>query len=76
MTELTVSLPEDLTIVMRRHSSIDWAGIAGNAIRKTAAELELLESIASESKLTEEDAMALGKKVKKSMWENIYRKLV
>ncbi len=76
MTELTVYLPEDLGSVMRRHASIDWAGIAGDAIRKAAAELELLESIASESKLTEEDAMVLGKKVKKGMWEKVYRKLV
>ncbi len=76
MTDLTVSLPEDLNSVMRRHASIDWAGIAGDAIRKAAAEIELLESIASGSTLTEEDAMVLGKKVKKGMWEKVYKKLV
>ncbi len=76
MSEVTVNLPQDLDIVMRRHASIDWSGIAAEAIRKTAAELELLDAIASESKLTEEDAIVLGKKVKKSMWEKVYKKLV
>ncbi len=76
MTEVTVRLPEDLGIVMRRHESINWSNIAAEAIRKAAAELELLDAIASESKLTEEDALILGKKVKKGMWEKVYKKLV
>ncbi|MBU4373624.1 MAG: hypothetical protein KKD69_07200 [Euryarchaeota archaeon] len=69
MAEVTVKLPEDIGAVMRRHASIDWSGIASEAIRKTAAELELLDAIAAESKLSEEDAIALGKKVKKGMWD-------
>ncbi|MCZ7373245.1 MAG: hypothetical protein O8C60_06265 [Candidatus Methanoperedens sp.] len=76
MAEVTVHLPQDLGIVMRRHASINWSGIAEEAIRKTAAELELLDAIASESKLTEEDAIVLGRKVKKGMWEKVYKKLV
>lgn len=76
MSEVTVKLPQDLGIVMRRHASIDWSGIAAEAIRKTAVELELLDIIARESKLTEEGAKTLGKKVKKGMWEKVYKKLV
>lgn len=76
MTEVTVRLPEDLSIVMKRHASVDWSNIAAEAIRKSAAELELLDAIASESKLTEEGAIALGRKVKKGMWERVYKKLV
>ncbi len=76
MAEVTVHLPEDLGVVMRRHASINWSGIAADAIRKAAAELELLDAIASESKLTEEDAIILGRKIKKGMWEKVYKKLV
>ncbi len=76
MSEVTVHIPEDLSNVMRRHASIDWSGIAGEAIRKAAAELELFDAIASESMLTEEDAIILGKKVKKGMWEKVYKRLV
>ncbi len=50
MAEVTVQLPEDLSIVMRRHASINWSGIA-------------------------EEAIILGKKVKKGMWEKVYKKL-
>ncbi len=76
MSEVTVRIPKDLSNVMRRHASIDWSGIAQDAIRKAAAELELLDAIASESTLTEEDAIVLGRKVKKGMWEKVYKKLV
>jgi len=76
MSEVVVQIPDDLGILMRRHASINWSNIASEAIRKTAAELELLEAIAKDSRLTEEDAVLLGKKVKKGMWENVYEKLV
>ena len=46
------------------------------AIRKTAAELELLDAFTSESNLSEKDAIALGRKVKKGMWDKVYKKLV
>jgi hypothetical protein len=75
MAEFTVNLPEDLSAIMRRHASIDWSAIAGEAIRKTAAELELLDAIASESRLNEEDALVMGRKIKKGMWEKVYKKL-
>lgn len=76
MSEVIVQIPDDLGIVMRRHSSINWSNIAGEAIQKTAAELELLDAIAAESRLTEKDALILGKKVKKGMWEKVYKNLV
>jgi hypothetical protein len=76
MSEVTVQIPDDLGIIMRRHASINWSNIASEAIRKTAAELELFDAIASESRLTEEDALVLGKKVKKGMWEKVYKNLV
>ncbi|RMF90487.1 MAG: hypothetical protein D6733_03660 [Methanobacteriota archaeon] len=76
MSEIVVDLPEDLKKVMSKHKSVDWSGIAEEAIRKAAAEIELLNAIASESKLTEEDALKLGRKVKKGMWDRVYKKLV
>jgi hypothetical protein len=46
------------------------------AIRKTATELELLDAFASESNLSEKDAIALGSKIKKGIWDKVYKKLV
>lgn len=76
MSEVIVQIPDDLGIIMQRHASINWSNIASEAIRKTAAEVELFDAIASESRLTEEDALVLGKKVKKGMWEKVYKNLV
>jgi hypothetical protein len=76
ISEVIVQIPDDLGIIMRRHASINWSNIASEAIRKTAAELELFDAIAAESRLTEKDALVLGKKVKKGMWEKVYKNLV
>lgn len=76
MAEIVVEIPEDLKKVIKKHKAVNWSRIAGEAIRKAAAELELLNAIASESKLTEEDAVKLGRKLKKGMWERAYKKLV
>lgn len=76
MAEIIVHVPEDLKRVISRHKAIDWSGIARAAIREAAAELELLSAIASESKLTEEDAVELGKRVKRGMWTRVYKKLM
>ncbi len=76
MAEIVVEIPEDLKKVIKKHKVVNWSSIAGEAIRKAAAELELLNAIASESKLTEEDAVKLGRKLKKGMWERAYKKLV
>jgi hypothetical protein len=76
MSEVIIQIPDDLGVVMRRHASTNWSNIAGEAIRKTAAELELFDAIAAESRLTEMDALVLGKKVKKGIWEKVYKNLV
>lgn len=76
MAEIVIEIPEDLKKVTSKHKLVDWSGIASEAIRKAAVELELLNVIASESKLTEEDAVELGRKIKKGMWERTYKKLV
>lgn len=68
MVNMTLSVPEELRVVMNRHSEINWSEVARQAFKEKAAQLELLDSIASRSKLTEKDALELGRKIKKSMW--------
>ncbi len=75
MAEIVVKVPEDIEKAIREHKLMDWSKIAADALRQRIAQLELLEAIASESKLTEEDALELGRKINKSLWENWYRKL-
>ena len=43
MTELKISLPEELSKKIEEHPEINWAYIARNAIKKYIKELELHE---------------------------------
>jgi hypothetical protein len=76
MAEIIVEIPEDLKRVVEKYKLIDWSGVASEAIRKVAAELELFNAVVSESKLVEEDSLELGRRVKRGMWERVYKKLV
>lgn len=75
MVEIVVDVPDEIERAMREHKLMDWSKIAADALRQRIAQLELLEAIASESKLTEEDSIELGRKINKSLWENWYKKL-
>ncbi len=64
MVNMTLAVPDDLYRIMRKHREIKWSEIARQAIWDYARKLELMDSILSKSKLTEEDALEIGKKIK------------
>lgn len=70
MPTITLSVPEDLKQEMDKSKFINWSEVARVAIRERVIQLRLLNSIALKSKLTEKDALELGKKIKKSMHED------
>ncbi|MFZ2071310.1 MAG: hypothetical protein WAV32_06920 [Halobacteriota archaeon] len=74
MAELVIRIPEDLKREMDRTSFIDWSKVARDAIREKASKLARLKGIASKSKLTDEDALELGREVNKGLHER-YREL-
>lgn len=63
MTNMTLAIPGDLHKLMKKHSQIRWSEIARQAMWIQARKLELMNKIISNSKLTEEDALELGKKI-------------
>ena len=65
---MTFSIPNDITEEMRKHPEIKWSEVARQAIIKRLEDLELLEKIASKSKLSLEDAEKLAEKIKKRVW--------
>ena len=67
MPSLTLSIPEDLKREMDGHKFINWSEVAREAIRERLESLNILNSIAAKSKLTEKDALELGRKIKHSM---------
>lgn len=73
MVNITLSVPEDLKKEMEDSKIINWSEVAREAIRQKVIQLRILKSIASKSKLTEEDALELGRKVNKAVHER-YKK--
>ena len=67
MPTITLSVSEDLKQEMDQSKFINWSEVAREAIRERVAQLRLFKSIISKSKLTEADALELGRKVNKSM---------
>ena len=74
MPTLTLAIPKELKSKMDSLPELNWSEIARKAISKEAREYELFKSIVSKSKLTEKDALELGRKVNKSLHER-YEKL-
>lgn len=67
MVSMTLSIPEDLHILIKKHSEIRWSEIARRALWDYARKLQLLDDIASKSVLTEEDVNEIHKELKKAV---------
>ena len=67
MTNMTLSIPEDLHKRMKKFNEIRWSEIARKAIEKRINDLEVMEKIVSKSKLTEKDAKEISDKVKRGI---------
>ena len=77
MSNITVSVPEELKSKMEELRTINWSEVAREAFSRTITlnkQFEEFKKIVSKSKLTEEDARELGGKVNKSLHER-YKKL-
>jgi hypothetical protein len=69
MPTITLSVPKELKEKMDESKEINWSEVARTAIREKVAQLRILKSIASKSKLTSKDALELGRKINKSLHE-------
>ncbi len=67
MVNITLSVPEELKKKMDEFPEMNWSAVAREAIWEKATQLSLLKSISSRSRLTEKDAMELGKKINKAV---------
>ena len=62
---MTLAIPEELRKKMKRFSEIRWSEIARQAIEQRINDLEVIDKIASKSKLTKKDAEEISKKIKR-----------
>ncbi len=67
MTNMTLALSEDLYQIMQKYKEIKWSEVARQAIMEKARKLELMDKILSKSKLTEQDALKIGKDINKGI---------
>lgn len=67
MANITLSVSEDLKKKMEQLPEINWSEIARQAIEQKTAQMIMLKSITSKSKITEKDALELGRKINKKL---------
>lgn len=75
MVNITLSVPEELKKKMDEFPEINWSAVAREAIWEKASQLSILKSIAAKSKMTEKDALELGRKINKAVAKR-YREMV
>lgn len=64
MPNMTLSLPEELHREMRAHPEIKWAEVARAAFRTQLGRLEIYDRLLSSSKMTQGDAVRLGREIR------------
>ncbi len=64
MANLTLSVPDSIYKRMQRHNEIKWSVVVRSTISKKLDDLELMERIASKSRLTQVDADKIGQLIK------------
>ena len=72
MTNMTLSIPEELHKKMKQMSEIKWSEIARKAIEERINDLEVMNKIASKSKLTKKDVEEISKKIKRAAAKRFY----
>lgn len=63
MTNMTLAVPEDLHTIMRKHKEIRWSEVAREALWNQAKKLQFMDNILAKSRLTERDALEIGRKI-------------
>ena len=71
MVSITLSVPEELKNEMDEHPEMNWSEIARQAIKEKLTILRKMDIILKESKLTEKDAVNIGRKVNKAVAKRI-----
>jgi len=66
MVNMTLAIPDELAKRMKTFSEIRWSEVARQAFEKRVSDLEIMNNIASKSKLTQKDVDEISKRIKRS----------
>ena len=67
MTTMTLAVPSELKHKMETFPEMNWSEVARQAFMQRIKDLEFLKKFKSDSTLTEEDALRLGRKLNKNL---------
>ncbi|MEK6898469.1 MAG: hypothetical protein AABW79_00035 [Nanoarchaeota archaeon] len=67
MTTMTLAVPSELKDKMGKFPEVNWSEIARQAFVQRIKDLEFLRKFKSDSTLTEEDALKLGRELNKNL---------
>lgn len=67
MTNITLSIPDELHSKMKHHTDIRWSEVARKAIELRVEDLEFMDKLTAKSKLTQKDAEEISEKIKESV---------
>ena len=75
MPTLTLAIPKDLKEEMESLPELNWSEIARAAILEKINEYKIFKAIVAKSKLTQRDALQIGKKVNEGLYREYKKKL-
>ena len=67
MTTMTLAVPSELKHKMENFPELNWSEVARQAFMQRIKDLEFLRKFKSDSTLTEEDALRLGRELNKNL---------
>lgn len=67
MPNITLSIPDELQMVVKKHTEINWSEIARRAMWEQARRVELMEKLVAKSKFSEKDVEEIDHLIKKSL---------
>ena len=71
MTTLTLAVPDEIKKKMDSFPEMNWSEVARQAFLQKIEDMEFLRRFKEKSKLTETDALKLGKEVSKEVSNNL-----
>ena len=74
MTTLTLAVPDEMKLKMDSFPEMNWSEVARQAFMQKIEDMEFLRKFKEKSKITETDALRLGKEVGKEV-SNKLRKM-
>lgn len=65
MVSITLAIPKEMKKEMELYQDINWSAVAREAIKRKLLILREMDELLKNSKLTEKDAIILGRKITK-----------